>query len=108
MNNDDDESINNDEEEMLTKMSSQMYLTPLDVLKHLEKIWVNEKEVLTIYLATLRSPNHSIAQAHNNPISLFFFEVLPVLPSKFRPVCRFFFYNYFFYKKTISIKICLF
>jgi hypothetical protein len=68
-------------------MSSQMYLTPLDVLKHFEKIWTNEKEVLSIYLATLRSPNQSITHVHNNPISLFFFEVLPVLPSKFRPVC---------------------
>ncbi|CAF3055546.1 unnamed protein product, partial [Rotaria sp. Silwood2] len=85
-----DESMDNDEEEMLTKMmSSQMYLTPLDVLKHLEKIWANEKEVLAIYLATLRSLHHSITHAHNNPISLFFFEVLPVLPSKFRPVLSF-------------------
>ncbi len=80
----DDESIDGeDDEEMLTKMmSSQMYLTPLDVLKHFEKIWTNEKEVLGIYLATLKSSD----QVHNNPISLFFFEVLPVLPSKFRPV----------------------
>ncbi len=68
-------------------MSSQMYLTPLDVLKHFEKIWTNEKEVLSIYLATLRPLHQSITNIHNNPISLFFFEVLPVLPSKFRPVC---------------------
>jgi DNA-directed RNA polymerase I subunit RPA1 len=93
MNTNDDESIaddndDDDEEEMLTKMmSSQMYLTPLDVLKHLEKIWTNEKEVLAFYLATLRSPHDSTTSIHNNPISLFFFEVLPVLPSKFRPVC---------------------
>ncbi|CAF3695030.1 unnamed protein product [Rotaria sp. Silwood1] len=73
--NDNDESIDNDEEEMLTKMMfSQMYLTPLDVLKHLEKIWTNEKEVLAIYLATLRSSHHSITHVHNNPMSLFFFE----------------------------------
>ncbi|CAF1074092.1 unnamed protein product [Rotaria sp. Silwood1] len=77
--NDNDESIDNDEEEMLTKMMfSQMYLTPLDVLKHLEKIWTNEKEVLAIYLATLRSSHHSITHVHNNPMSLFFFEVLHV------------------------------
>ena len=86
-----DESIENDEEDeeaMLTKMmSSQMYLTPLDVLKHFEKLWTNEREVLAFYLSTLRSPHHSITNVHNNPISLFFFEVLPVLPSKFRPVC---------------------
>jgi len=68
-------------------MSSQMYLTPLDVLKHFEKIWTNEREVLAIYLATLRSSHQGILNNHNNPISLFFFEVLPVLPSKFRPVC---------------------
>ena len=67
-------------------MSSQMYLTPLDVLKHLEKIWTNEREVLGIYLATLKSSNQALTNVHNNPISLFFFEVLPVLPSKFRPV----------------------
>ncbi|CAF4933683.1 unnamed protein product [Rotaria sp. Silwood1] len=86
--NNNDEAIDddNDDEEMLTEMmSSQMYLTPLDVLKHFEKIWTNEKEVLTIYLAALRSPQHSITHVHNNPISLFFFEVLPGLPSKFRP-----------------------
>jgi DNA-directed RNA polymerase I subunit RPA1 len=86
----DDESIDNDdnEEEMLTKMmTSQMYLTPLDVLKHLEKLWTNEREVLAIYLATLRPLHQTITNVHNNPISLFFFEVLPVLPSKFRPVC---------------------
>lgn len=86
-----DESIDNDndnDEEMLTKMmTSQMYLTPLDVLKHLEKLWANEKEVLSVYLATLRSSHQAITNIHNNPISLFFFEVLPVLPSKFRPVC---------------------
>jgi DNA-directed RNA polymerase I subunit RPA1 len=88
---DNDESIDNDEEEeMLTKMmSGQMYLTPLDVLKHFEKIWSNEREVLAIYLATLRPPHQSITNVHNNPISLFFFEVLPVLPSKFRPVLSF-------------------
>ncbi|CAF1185064.1 unnamed protein product [Adineta steineri] len=88
---DDDEVIDNTEEELVTKMmSGQMYLTPLDVLKHFEKIWANEKEVLGIYLATLRSsPHHSITNVYNNPISLFFFEVLPVLPSKFRPVLSF-------------------
>ncbi|CAF2377845.1 unnamed protein product [Rotaria sp. Silwood2] len=81
---------NNDDEEMLTEMmSSQMYLTPLGVLKHFEKIWTNEKEVLTIYLAALRSPQHSITHVRNNPISLFFFEVLPGSPSKFRPVLSF-------------------
>ncbi|CAF1333847.1 unnamed protein product [Rotaria sordida] len=81
-----DESIDNvdDQEEMLTKiMFSQMYLTPLDVLKHLEKIWINEREVLASYLPTLRSSNHSIMIVHNNLISSFFFEVSPVLPSKF-------------------------
>ena len=71
---------------MLTKMSSQMYLTPLDVLRHLEKIWTNEREVLGIYLANLKSSDQTLTNVHNNPISLFFFEVLPVLPSKFRPV----------------------
>ena len=85
-----DETIDDQDEEMRTKMmSSQMYLTPLDVLKHLEQIWINEKEVLSVYLSTLRSAHHSITQIHNNPISLFFFEVLPVLPSKFRPVLSF-------------------
>jgi len=84
---DNEESVDDDDEEIMTKMSSQMYLTPLDVLKHFEKIWTNEKEVLSIYLATLRPSHQSITNIHNNPISLFFFEVLPVLPSKFRPVC---------------------
>ncbi|CAF1451851.1 unnamed protein product [Rotaria sordida] len=82
--NDNDESIDNDEEEMLTKMmSSQMYLTRLDVLKDLEKIWTNEKEVLAIYLATLRSSHHSIRHVHNNSISLFFFQVLSFNSQKF-------------------------
>lgn len=81
------ETVENDEEEVVTKMmSSQMYLTPLDVLKNLEKIWANEKEVLTVYLATLRPAHQSNTSVYNDPISLFFFEVLPVLPSKFRPV----------------------
>ncbi|CAF1124966.1 unnamed protein product [Adineta ricciae] len=88
--NENEENIDDNEEEMVTKMmSSQMYLTPLDVLKHMEKTWANEKEVLSMYLATLRSSNQSIPNTHNNPISLFFFEVLPVLPSKFRPVLSF-------------------
>lgn len=83
----DDETIDENDEEMITKMmSSQMYLTPLDVLKHLEQIWSNEKEVLGLYLANLRSSHHLNNAIPNNPISLFFFEVLPVLPSKFRPV----------------------
>ncbi|CAF1328420.1 unnamed protein product [Rotaria sordida] len=46
-----DESIDNvdDQEEVLIKMMSrQMYLTPLDLLKHLEKISTNEREVLAI------------------------------------------------------------
>lgn len=76
---------------MTKMMSSQMYLTPLDVLKHLEKIWTNEKHVLADYLATLKSSHHALTDIHNNPISLFFFEVLPVLPSKFRPVRLIFF-----------------
>lgn len=87
---DDEEKTEEQDEEIMTKiMSSQMYLTPLDVLKHLEKIWMNEKQVLADYLATLRSAIHSLTDVHNDPISLFFFEVLPVLPSKFRPVCFF-------------------
>ncbi|CAF4410771.1 unnamed protein product [Rotaria sp. Silwood2] len=98
--NNNDEAIDddNDDEEMLTKMmSSQMYLTPLDVLKHFEKIWTNEKEVLTIYLAALRSPHHSITHVHNNPISLFFFEVLPVLAIK---ISSHMYLILFFEKKT--------
>lgn len=83
---DDEEAIDNTEEFLTKMMSSQIYLTPLDVLKHFELIWNNEKEVLSIYLATLRSPQDSATNVQNNPISLFFFEVLPVLPSKFRPV----------------------
>ncbi|CAF1544587.1 unnamed protein product [Rotaria sordida] len=72
---------------MLTKMmSSQMYLTRLDVLKDLEKIWTNEKEVLAIYLATLRSSHHSIRHVHNNSISLFFFQNRSSLTNTLRGV----------------------
>ena len=96
---DDEEAIDNTEEFLTKMMSSQIYLTPLDVLKHFELIWNNEKEVLSIYLATLRSPQDSSTNVQNNPISLFFFEVLPVLPSKFRPVRL----NRSWEKKKISI-----
>lgn len=83
---DDEEAIENTEEFLAKMLTSQIYLTPLDVLKHFELIWKNEKEVLSISLATRRSPQDSSTNVHNNPISLFFFEVLP---SKFRPVLSF-------------------
>lgn len=63
--------------------SSQLYSTPSDVLKHFELAWNNDKEVLEICLATLRSTHQSLTNVHNNPSSLFFFEVLSGLPLKF-------------------------
>ena len=83
---DDEEAIENTEEFLVKMLTSQISLTPLDVLKHFELIWKNEKEVLSISLATRRSPQHWSTNIQNNLINLFFFEVLP---SKFRPVLSF-------------------
>ncbi|CAF0946490.1 unnamed protein product [Didymodactylos carnosus] len=84
---DDKESVLTSINEEVSKMSGQLYMTPLEVLKQLDKIWLNEKELLGMYLSNLRP--QLTTTSTNNPMSLFFFESLPVIPSKFRPVLMF-------------------
>ncbi|GAB6022197.1 DNA-directed RNA polymerase I subunit RPA1 [Chamberlinius hualienensis] len=73
----DNDGAIDDGEEWLGDCSQQSYLTPQQAKEHLTKLYENEKTLVSqLYATTVRS------------IDSFFIEVLPVSPSKFRPVAH--------------------
>ncbi|XP_019629041.1 PREDICTED: DNA-directed RNA polymerase I subunit RPA1-like isoform X3 [Branchiostoma belcheri] len=57
------------------------YLTPYEARAHLRALWKNEGELLSNLFGALR-----LVPQGTCPIDIFFLEVLPVPPSRFRPV----------------------
>ncbi|ELU12458.1 hypothetical protein CAPTEDRAFT_154177 [Capitella teleta] len=70
------------EKEVASLMDSQVYLTQTDVRKHLQQLWVNDSEFLRKLIGALDVCSKDV----DNPFDVFFIEVLPVIPTKFRPV----------------------
>nr|CAG4647637.1 EOG090X00BV [Moina brachiata] len=57
-----------------------MYLTPDDARDHLREVWKYDKEVFCQLYPVLSKTNTE------HPTDVFFLEVVPVIPNKFRPV----------------------
>lgn len=76
----------NKESEMILKderlPGDQIYLTPVEVQKHLRLLAQNERETLMHLLGKNENDNVS----DENIIEMFFFECVAVPPSRFRPI----------------------
>ena len=75
-----DDNANKDEDKQ------RAYLTPTAVRDHMRLIWANEQGVLREVFGALN------VKADDNsdscPTDVFFLEVVPVVPSRFRPVSK--------------------
>ena len=60
------------------------YLTPMVVRRHLRLLWKNEEGVLREVFGALNVKMDDTSDSC--PTDVFFLEVLPVVPSRFRPV----------------------
>ena len=75
------------------KKSDVTLLTPLMVRDHLREVWKQDGVLLKrLYSSLATSPA-------KNPVDIFFLDIVPVPPSRFRPV-RWFYILYFFGYKT--------
>ena len=72
-----------DVEEQAKKLTQQTFLSPLEVKKQIFQIWENYGEFLNVFLGAYPSPN---AKRKRSSADMFFLEVFPVPPSRFRPV----------------------
>ena len=72
--------------EDIVKTAQQTYVTPLEVQEHLHRVWENEKALLDTLLGSYPSPT---ATKRKSSPQMFFLNVLPVPPSRFRPVRTF-------------------
>lgn len=64
-------------------LSDQIYLTPVEIQKHLRLLVENERETLIHLLG--KSVNEETL-SNENIFEMFFFECVPVPPSRFRPI----------------------
>ena len=67
----------------IRKRAQQTYLTPLEVQDHLEQLWENDDDLLDCLLGSYASPK---AKKRKSSPGIFFLKVIPVPPSRFRPV----------------------
>ncbi|XP_068728240.1 DNA-directed RNA polymerase I subunit RPA1-like [Montipora capricornis] len=74
-----------DKDDELKKLMQQTHLTPLEVKNQIFKIWEHYDDFLDIFLGAYPSPS---AKRKRSSADMFFFEVFPVPPSRFRPISR--------------------
>ena len=67
------------------KLVEQTYLTPVEVQKQIFKVWEKYGGFLSILFGAYPSPT---AKQRCCSADLFFMEILPVPPSRFRPVSK--------------------
>ena len=72
-----------DADEEVKKLMQQTFLTPLEVKKHVTQIWETYHEFLNVLLGAYPSPT---AKRKRSSADMFFLEIFPVPPSRFRPV----------------------
>ena len=72
-------------EKQIAELETQQYLTPTEVRRHLRLVWSHDSDVLGKVFKALAV--HVTRGAVESPTDVFFFDVLPVPPSRFRPVC---------------------
>lgn len=70
---------------------NQKYLDPLEIKEFMSKFWAMEKKLLNIIYGTIESNEHTIANTkkgfliRRNDFNMFFIDVIPVTPNRFRP-----------------------
>jgi len=76
---------NNDDkrEPERSSLSEQTILYPHEVKHHLRQVWDNEKHVLRYVLRAFAVNAGNM----DYPIDIFFKQVQPVMPTRYRPVC---------------------
>ena len=73
-----EEEDDDDDDELVS--GKQIYVTSADVRDHLRQVWQKDQQVL-------RCLFHFLSDSGSDyPTDAFFIEVVPVPPSKFRPV----------------------
>lgn len=73
----------NDKDEDIASTAGLQYMTPVKARDHLRKLWEKESDVLAAVFGAL-----NIATVEGEaPTDVFFLDVLPVSPPRFRPVC---------------------
>ncbi|XP_074641048.1 DNA-directed RNA polymerase I subunit RPA1-like [Tubulanus polymorphus] len=63
-------------------ISDHTYITPTEARDHLREVWKNDGEMLKLLYGSLNNKSENT----DCPIDIFFVEVLPVPPNRFRPV----------------------
>lgn len=68
--------------EELSKLEGQHYLTPSEIKYHLRYVWDKSSDILGMVFKSISMQSGKM----EHPTDVFFFEVLPVPPARFRPV----------------------
>ena len=71
------------EKEENVRNAQQAYVTPLEVQEHLRRVWQNDEVFMNTLLGSYPSPS---ATKRKSSFQMFFLNVVPVPPSRFRPV----------------------
>ncbi|XP_033101512.1 DNA-directed RNA polymerase I subunit RPA1-like [Anneissia japonica] len=64
----------------------QVFLSPSEARDHLRKLLAYEEKVLKSLFGVLKSNNNVNADNGESAVDLFFLDVIPVVPTKFRPI----------------------
>ena len=64
---------------------SMRYVTPLEVMALLQRLWYNETEIVNLIWGGAHAPNDQIGP-NKDGYQMFFLSVLPVPPNRYRPV----------------------
>ncbi|XP_031567352.1 DNA-directed RNA polymerase I subunit RPA1-like [Actinia tenebrosa] len=67
----------------VTKSLQQTFLTPKEVKEHLDLVWQKDGDFLNTLLGGYPTPK---ARHRKSSSQMFFIDVLPVIPSRFRPL----------------------
>ena len=83
----------------LDTLTKQSYVTPLEVKEHISEIWGNQKSLLNAIVGCVGGMDERAQEEGGvtdlptkrcgqniSPLDVFFLEVIPVPPSRFRPV----------------------
>ena len=77
-----EEENNAKEKERDIELHQQMCLTPVDTRRHLQDVWKTDGKVIKCLMGVFDLKGLS----QECPTDIFFIDVLPVVPSRFRPV----------------------
>jgi len=77
-----DEDEVHEEDEPIKIKTSHQYLTPIDLKALLRQVWKNDKQLLKAIIGMFNIDEDDTIC----PTDVFFLDIVPVSPSRFRPV----------------------